>query len=150
MYTIILGEPKNRSTLTILKYLTWYNQIESKEHPGQVHCLELGPEPEVHDGVLVELTPDVQDGHDHGVHQHRDLKEESIRSRDQYWPMRDEYLPGGKEPRWLRGASWRSAWRGNQLAGRQISPSPDANWRKIASYIFVYFLSTFTLTWIGS
>lgn len=39
------------------------DELEAEEDPGQVHRLELGAEPEVHDGVLVQLAPDVHDTH---------------------------------------------------------------------------------------
>ena len=52
------------------------DHVEAEEHPGQVHRLELWAEPEVDDGVLVELAPHVQDGEDHRVHQHRDVHEQ--------------------------------------------------------------------------
>ena len=45
-------------------------------HTHQVHSLELRSKPEVDDGVLVELAPDVQDAQDHGVHQELDVHEE--------------------------------------------------------------------------
>ena len=39
------------------------DHVEAKEDPGKVHRLELGPEPEVHDGILVQLAPYIQDAH---------------------------------------------------------------------------------------
>ena len=51
-------------------------EVEAKQDPGKVHCLELCSKPEVDDGVLVELAPDVHHGHHHGVHQHLDAHEQ--------------------------------------------------------------------------
>ena len=45
------------------------DHVEGEEHPGQVHGLELGAEPEAHDGVLVQLAPDVEHREHHRVHQ---------------------------------------------------------------------------------
>ena len=44
------------------------DHVEAEQHPGKIHRLELSAEPEVDDGVLVQLTPDVEDAHDHGIH----------------------------------------------------------------------------------
>ena len=65
------------------------NQTVCKDHPGKVHSLELCPEPEIHDGVLVDLAPDVEDGHDHGIHQHRDLHEQG--HDDGQEPVEDQH-----------------------------------------------------------
>ena len=65
------------------------NQTVCKENPGKVHSLKLGSKPEVDDSVLVELAPDVEDGHDHGVHQHRDLHEQG--HDDGQEPVEDQH-----------------------------------------------------------
>ena len=57
--------------------------------PYQVHCLELWSEPEVDDGVLIQLAPDVQDAQDHGVHQELDVHEEG--DGDGADPVEDEH-----------------------------------------------------------
>ena len=58
-----------------LNYFTSNDKFEAKQDPGQVHGLKLRPEPEVDDRVFIDLTPDVQDGHHHQVHQ--DVKPQS-------------------------------------------------------------------------
>merc|ERR1719394_716289 len=49
----------NEDTTKFHHSSTCNDEVEGKQDPGKVHCLELCPEPEVDDGVLVELTPDV-------------------------------------------------------------------------------------------
>ena len=80
-------EPSNERSY--VNEATWDDETEAKEHPGQVHSLELGSKPEVDDSVLVELAPDVEDGHDHGVHQHRDLHEQG--HDDGQEPVEDQH-----------------------------------------------------------
>ncbi len=53
------------------------DHVEGEQHPREVHGLELGAEPELHDHVLVELAPDVQDGKDQRIHQEWNPHEES-------------------------------------------------------------------------
>ena len=60
----------NQDPANLTHPIEFDNETVCKEHPGQVHSLELSPKPEVDDVVLVELAPDVDDRHDHGVHQH--------------------------------------------------------------------------------
>ena len=52
------------------------DHVEPKQHPGEVHRLKLGPKPKVHDGILVQLAPHIEDAHDHGVHDEGDGHEE--------------------------------------------------------------------------
>jgi len=65
------------------------DHVEPKQHPGKVHCLELGPEPEVHNGVLVQLAPHVKDAHDHGVHDEGDGHKEC--NDDSQHPVEEEH-----------------------------------------------------------
>ena len=58
-----------------MNYLTRTDEIEAKQDPGQVHGLEVGSEPEVDGVVFIDLTPDIQDRHQHRVHQDVKLKE---------------------------------------------------------------------------
>ena len=71
------------------KNLTSNDHVEPKQHPGKVHCLKLGPEPEVHNGVLVQLAPHVKDAHDHGVHDEGDGHEECHDHRQE--PVEEEH-----------------------------------------------------------
>lgn len=45
------------------------NELEGGQHPGKVHGLEPGAEPEAHGDVLVQLTPDIRDGQHQRVHE---------------------------------------------------------------------------------
>ena len=65
------------------------DHVEPKQHPGKVHRLELGPEPEVHDSVLVQLAPHVKDAHDHGVHDEGDGHKEC--NDDSQHPVEEEH-----------------------------------------------------------
>ena len=56
---------------------TRHDEFHSKQHPWEVHSLELCSEPEADDGILVYLAPHVQNGHHHGVHQNHKVQEES-------------------------------------------------------------------------
>ena len=47
------------------------------------------PKPEVDDGVLVQLTPDVKDAHDHGIHDEGDGHEECHDHRQE--PVEEEH-----------------------------------------------------------
>lgn len=65
------------------------DHVEPKQHPGEVHCLELGPKPKVHDGVLVQLAPHIEDAHDHRVHDEGDGHEEC--DDDSQHPVEEEH-----------------------------------------------------------
>ena len=53
------------------------DHVECKQHPGKVHGFELSAEPKVDNDVLVELTPDVEDAKNHGIHEEGDVHHES-------------------------------------------------------------------------
>ena len=55
----------------------------------QIHSLELRPKPEVHDRVLVELAPNIEDAQDHRVHQELDVHEQGDGHRAD--PVEDQH-----------------------------------------------------------
>ena len=65
------------------------DHVEAEQHPGKIHRLELSAEPEVDDGVLVQLTPDVEDAHDHGIHDEGNGHEECHDHRQE--PVEEEH-----------------------------------------------------------
>jgi len=65
------------------------DHVKPKQHPREVHRLELGPKPEVHNGVLVQLAPHIEYAHDHGVHDEGYGHEEC--NDDGQHPVEDEH-----------------------------------------------------------
>jgi len=57
--------------LTVQKIIQWTylpstdDHVEGNQNPGQVHGLELGPEPKLDYGVPVHLTPNVEHAQNH-------------------------------------------------------------------------------------
>ena len=47
-----------------------YNEVDTKEYPREVHCLELRSKPEVDDDIWIQLTPYAQHTQDHWIHQY--------------------------------------------------------------------------------
>ena len=60
-----------------IEIITGHDEFQSKQHPWEVHSLELCSEPEGDDCILVYLAPDIQDGHNPGVHQDHEVEEEA-------------------------------------------------------------------------
>jgi len=52
------------------------DHIEGDQNPRQVHGFELGAEPELHDHVSIQLTPNVQDAQDHRLEKDVNLGEQ--------------------------------------------------------------------------
>lgn len=54
-----------------------HEEVDAEQDPGQELGLEPGAEPEIHDHVLVQLAPDVQNGEHHRVHEEHEVGEET-------------------------------------------------------------------------